>query len=716
MSGAHRWATIVCGKRTKWAVLVFWILVIAGAGPLAGKLTGAQKNDTKTWLPASAESTKVLDLQGAFQPVDQAPAVVIYERQSGLTEADLAKGAADAKAFATVDRVLGQVIGPVPDQKKAGPGGLPQAMQVVVQIDSSGSEGWQGIGKAVDRLREIATTGTGDGMTVHITGPGGYAADSGKAFEGIDGVLLYSAGIVVIVILLLTYRSPILWVLPVLSAASALFAAEAVIYLLAAHAGLTVNAQTAGILTVLVFGAGTDYALLLIARYREELRRHGDRHEAMALALHRAGPALIASASTVVLGMVCLMVAELNSTKGLGPVLAIGVAIALFAMITLLPALLVIFGRWMFWPARPTLGSAEPIESGLWARVGGRVARRPRLVWAVTALILGALAIGMTSLNTGTLANKDSFTGTQDSVLGEEVQARYFPVGGATPVVVIANAAQADQVRSALSGVPGLSTDTSDLGAAAAGIVKDGRVYLERPLVDPPDSPAAADTVDRVRAAAHAVPGADAKVGGLTAVNLDIQRAVSRDIKVIIPLILVVVLIILALLLRAIVAPLILLGTVVLSFCAALGASALVFDHVFGFAGEDGSFPLFVFVFLVALGIDYNIFLMTRVREEAVRHGTRRGALIGLAATGGVITSAGLVLAGTFAVLATLPLVFLAEMGFAVALGVLLDTLVVRSVLVTALNLDIGRHIWLPGKLAQKQDVELTDKAPALVD
>jgi putative drug exporter of the RND superfamily len=710
-------AGLVCGRRTKWAVLVLWILIAMGMGPLAGKLTGAEKNDSKNWLPASAESTAALDLQGAFQPVDQVPAVVVYERASGLTPADQTKIKEDAAKFAGVKRVVGKVVGPVPDQKGGGTGGAPQAMQTIVQLDSSGASGWQGIGESVDAMR--AVIGSTDGLNVHITGPGGYAADSGKAFEGIDGVLLYSAGIVVIVILLLTYRSPILWLLPVISAGSALFAAQGLIYVFAAHAGLTVNAQSAGILTVLVFGAGTDYALLLIARYREELRRHDDRHEAMALALHRAGPAIIASASTVILGMLCLMVAELNSTKGLGPVLAIGVAVSLLAMVTLLPALLVIFGRWMFWPARPTLGSREPTESGFWARIGGRVARRPRLVWIVTALILGGLAAGLTNLNTGTLANRDAFTGTQDSVTGEAVLGKYFPVGGATPVVVIANATQAADVQKALAGTQGIVADSVKPATESAGTIKNGFAYLEGTLVDPPDSPAAADTVDRVRAAVHAVPGADAKVGGFSAINMDVQRAVSRDSKVIMPLVLVVVLIVLALLLRALIAPLLLLATVVLSFAASLGASALIFDHVFGFAGEDGSFPLFVFVFLVALGIDYNIFLMTRVREESIKHGTRRGALIALGATGGVITSAGLVLAGTFGVLATLPLVAFAEIGFAVALGVLLDTLVVRSVLVTALNLDIGRHVWLPGKLARKEDVELpasTDETAALVD
>jgi putative drug exporter of the RND superfamily len=699
MSTGHRMARLVCGRWTKWVVLAFWVVLLAIAAPLASKLQDAQNNDSKTWLPGSAESTQVLDLQRSFQPVDTVPALVVYERQSGITAADRAKAAADARAFSTVPDVVGQVAGPIPSTNGDG-----AALEVVanIRVDAGG---WQNIGKAVDRFRDIASANT-NGLAVHITGPGGYAADSAKAFEGIDTTLLYSAGAVVIVILLLTYRGPVLWMLPVVSAVSALLSAEAVIYLLATHAGLTVNAQSAGILTVLVFGAGTDYALLLVARYREELRRHENRHEAMAVALHRAGPAIFASASTVAAGMLCLLVAEMNSTRGLGPVAAIGIAVGLLAMLTLLPALLVIFGRWVFWPVKPRFGSAEPTERGFWARVGTRIALRPRAVWIATALALFALALGLFDLHAGPLQNKDSYIGKPDSVVGEEVLARHFAAGSGAPVVVISKAAQADQVRERFASTPGIVGQS-----VKPPLSKSGYAYLEGTLTDAPDSSAAARTIDRVRDAVRAVPDAEAKVGGGTAINLDIERAASHDNKAIIPLVLLVVFVILALLLRALVAPVLLIATVVLSFGAALGVSALVFDHLLGFAGVDTAFPLFVFVFLVALGIDYNIFLMTRVREESQRYGTRRGALIGLAATGGVITSAGLVLAGTFAVLATLPVVAFAEIGFAVAFGVLLDTLVVRSILVTALNLDIGRRMWWPSKLAAKRDVEVPKPA-----
>jgi RND superfamily putative drug exporter len=686
MRRARAIVSIPSGRRTKWVVLVLWVAILAVAGPLAGKLMSAEKNDAQAWLPAQAESTRVLAVQSEFLSPNVFPAVVVYDRPGGLTAADRAKATADAARFRSVDGVVpGQVQGPFTARDG-------QAIQTVVPVDL-GEDGWDKAGPAADSLRGIAEAND-QGLAVHITGPLGTAADSAESFKGIDSTLLFATLGVVIVLLLFTYRSPVLWLLPVISAGAALIAAQAVIYLLARHAGLTVNAQSAGILNVLVFGAGTDYALLLTARYREELRRHKDRHEAMAVALRRAGPAVVASGGTVIVSLLALIVAELNSTKGMGPVLAIGVAVALLSMMTLLPALLVITGRWVFWPVRPAFGSAEPTSSGLWARIGNGIAVRPRIVWVTTAVALGAMALGLTGLKASGLTNAESFRGNPDSVIGQTVLEQHFPGGGGQPVVIIGRDGSGAQLAAAVRSVPGLTAVTPPSTRA-------GHAYLEGTLTTAPDSQAAYTTIDKVRAAAHGVPGADALVGGNTAINLDVQRAAAHDRALIIPVVLVVVFIILALLLRAVIAPLMLVATVVLSFAAALGVSALVFDHVFGFGGADTSFPLFAFVFLVALGIDYNIFLMTRVREEAKRHGTRRGALIGLAATGGVITSAGLVLAGTFAVLGSLPVTFLTELGFAVAFGVLLDTIVVRSVLVTALNLDLGRWLWWPGRLAR---------------
>jgi putative drug exporter of the RND superfamily len=687
MSRARTIISLPAGRRVKWIVLAGWLIVVAIAGPLAGKLGSAEQNDAKAWLPASAESTRVLDVQSRVQSPNVYPAVVVYDRPSGITAADRAQVAADLGRFAGVTGVQrAQIAGPMVSQDG-------QAIQVIVPVDL-GKDGWDKAAPAADSLRGIAQSGS-DGMAVHIAGPLGTAADSSDAFGGLDSTLLLAALTIVIVLLLISYRSPVLWLLPVMSAGVALIASQAVVYLLARNAGLTVNAQSAGILSVLVFGVGTDYALLLTARYREELRRHADRHEAMAIALRRAGPAIMASATAVILALLVLVVAELNSTSSLGPVLAIGVGVALLAMLTLLPALLVICGRWVFWPVRPAFGSAEPASGGIWARIGRAIAPRPRVTWVATAIVLGIMALGLTGLKASGLSNADSFRGTPDSVTGQEVLAQHFPAGAGQPVVVVGNQGTGPQLAAAFRDVPGITGVTQPREVA-------GHAYLEGTLTAPADSGAAFDTINAARNAVHAVPGADAMVGGNTAINLDVQNAAGHDRNVIIPLILAVVLTVLTVLLRALVAPLILLATVVLSFAATLGVSALVFNHVFGFGGADTAFPLFVFVFLVALGIDYNIFLMTRVREEAARSGPRRGALAGLAVTGGVITAAGAVLAGTFAALGTLPVTALAELGFAVAFGVLLDTIVVRSVLVTALNLDLGRWMWWPGVLSRE--------------
>ncbi|MGW0661114.1 MMPL family transporter [Streptodolium elevatio] len=685
MSPTQRLASLPCGRRTKWAVVVIWLLLLVVAGPLAGKLSDAEDNQASSWLPGNAESTKVIDEQKNFEATTTLQAVVVYERPGGVTPADTAKATSDAAEFATAPHVVGPVVGPV-----VSPDG--EAMQTIVPIEV-GEEGWENLTPAVDRLRDVADAND-QGMTTHVTGPGGIGADQAEAFEGIDSTLLIATVSVVVLLLLLTYRSPVLWLFPLLAAGVSLVVSQAVIYLLAEHAGLTVNAQSAGILIVLVLGAGTDYALLLTARYREELRRHEDRHEAMALALHRAGPAILASSATVVISMLCLMAAEMNSTRGLGPVCAIGVLVALAAMLTLLPALLVVVSRWVFWPVKPTYGSDEPTRSGRWARIGNAIARRPRRVWIGTGLALAACTVGLVSLNATGLSAADGFTDKPDSVVGQEVLDQHFPAGTGDPISVIANAPATPEVEAAVRADPGVS-------AVTPAAVEGDRAFFQATVNDRPDSQAAKDTVERVRDAVHAVPDADARVGGGTAVIMDAEHAATQDNKVIIPLVLVVVLVILGLLLRALVAPLVLIATVVLSYAAALGISVFVFEHVFDFAGQDNAFPLFVFVFLVALGIDYNIFLMTRVREEAAHRGTREGAVIGLAATGGVITSAGLILASTFAVLATLPVVAFTEIGFAVALGVLLDTLVVRSILVTALTVDLDRHMWWPSRLSK---------------
>ncbi|MCF6521703.1 MMPL family transporter [Streptomyces sp. JJ36] len=685
-------ARLVCGRRTKWLVLLLWLVLLVLLAPLSSKLMEAQDNQASSWLPGSAESTRVLEIADDFRP-ETMLTVVLYVRESGLTPADRERIAADAAELRDLDvhGIVGErTRGPEFDRRQD-----PRAARIAVPVLMD-EEGFDRLADAVGAIeREV---GDGGGLQVYVTGPGGTSADFSEVFEGIDSTLLLAALSVVVIALLITYRSPTLLLVPVASAISALLVGQAIVYLLAEHAGLTVNGQTAGIFLVLVFGVGTDYALLLVARYREELRRHHDRHDAMARALHRAGPAVLASGATVCAAMLVLLAAEMNSTSGLGPVAAIGVAIAVLAMTTLFPALLVIAGRWIFWPLIPHEGSPEPTERGVWARIGRAVGRRPRAVWVTAAVVLAALSFGILGLRAEGLSNEDAFTDTPASVTGQQVSARYFPAGAGDPLIVVADADRAERVRAVVAGTPGVVPQSVGVPPGTPP-QEDGRVLFEATLTAPADSEAAKDTVERVRDAVHAVPGADALVGGGTAALLDTQTASMRDNQVVLPLVLLVVLLILALLLRAVVAALVLVATVVLSFAAALGISALAFRHLFDFAGEDASFPLFVFVFLVSLGVDYNIFLSTRVREEAMVQGTRPGTVTALAATGAVITSAGLVLAGTFAVLGTLPLVAFAEIGFAVALGVLLDTFVVRSVLVSALFLDVGKPMWWPRPL-----------------
>ncbi len=679
-------ATWITHRRAKWAVLALLLVTLGGLGSFGSQLTSVQENDVAAWLPGDAESTRVIEEAARFSDPNAVPAIVLIETDEPGTPEDLARLAPLVEELQALPDVTGEVAGPIPSRD-----GRAAQLVVTLQIDE---EGWERLPELVDTLRESAEGAVGDSAEVHVGGPAAFGADQAEAFAGIDGILLLAAVSVVVVMLLLTYRSPILWLIPLFCGVLSVFAAQGVVYLLARYADLTVNGQSAGILSVLVLGAGIDYALLLVARYREELRTTPDRHEAMAHALHRAAPAVIASGGTVIVGLLCLLFAQMNSTAGLGPVAAAGIVVSLVAMLVLLPVLLVVCGRWVFWPFVPRHGDPQPSEHGFWGRVGTRISGRPRTVWVGTTAALAALCFGVLQLDANGLSNAESFTSEQPSTIAEERLAEHFPGGAGSPVQIIADAEQAPAVAETVGRVAGITP------GSVTDPVGEGRAYLEATLAAAPDSPAAYDTIDVLRAELdERVPDADAIVGGTTALNHDVQEASAADNRVIIPIVLVAVLLILMILLRAVVAPVILLGTVVLSFGAALGLSALLFRHVFGFAGADSSFPLFAFVFLVALGIDYNIFLMTRVREESLRLGTRRGALVGLAATGGVITSAGLVLAGTFSALGTLPIVFLAEIGVAVALGVLLDTIVVRAVLVTALTLDLGRWMWWPSRL-----------------
>ncbi|GAA0633917.1 hypothetical protein GCM10009547_42400 [Sporichthya brevicatena] len=698
-SGAGKLARFPCGPKTKYVVILFWVIFAACMGPLAGKLGDVQENDAVNWLPGSAESTQVYKAMEGFNNPNEAMAVVVYERREGLTDADRERARNDVASFAEIEGVEAEVQGPFESADG-------QALQMLVPYDmGEKGDGWKKLPGFVEEIKSFDQPG--DGLLVHVTGPAGFNGDFADAFEGTEGAVLLAAMCVVIVILLITYRSPVLWLLPVLSALAALSVALGMIYLLADGGAITVTAQAQIIAAILVFGAGTDYALLLVARYREELRRHEDRHEAMAFALHRAGPAVFASGVTVILGMLCLSFADMNSTSSMGPVLAISIGVGLCVMMTLLPAFLVLGGRWMFWPTHPNFGTEDPSERGVWAKVANVVATKPRPIWIGTSLALGALALGVTQLSASGLAFEDSFTKTQDSVVGARALQAHFPAGSGDPVIVMGNGGKSQEMADVLGGVPGIVE-----GSVVQAPVQNGLAYIEATLEDPPDSKAAKRTIERVRDAVHQVDEGNAHVGGSTAVALDTQDASSRDNKVVIPITLAVVFLILIGLLRSLLAPILLLATVVLSFAAAFGLSSLVFTGPLNYAGADAGLPLMAFVFLVALGIDYNIFLMTRVQEEARQHGTRRGAIIGLTATGGVITSAGLVLAGTFAVMCAIPMVFMVEIGFVVAVGVIIDTFIVRSVLVTALALDFDRHIWWPNKMGKADYVPTARRSP----
>jgi len=699
--------------RRRWLALglfVLWLLVAGFAGPYSGKLADVQTNDNAAFLPKTAESTEVNDLQRRFIDQETTPGIIVWERESGITAADRTLATQQLAEVRAVPKVV-SVTPLIPSQDG-------RALQAVVQL--AGTDGME-LTDAANAVRDEVQGS--DGLSAYLTGPAGLLADLIAAFEGIDSTLLLVTGAVVIVILLLVYRSPVLWIFPLLSVGFGYALAGGLVYLLANKDVLTLNGQSQGILTVLVFGAGTDYALLIIARFREELRRHEDKYDAMRAALRGAGPAILASGVTVILGLLCLLFSDLSSNKSLGPVAALGIAATMAAMLTLLPALLALAGRRAFWPFVPRYGSEATEAQGFWGRVARFVGRHARAVAVVVVLVLVGLSLGIGQLRVSGISQSESFTTTQESVTGQQALERHFPAGVGSPAVIIAREAAADQVLSVVKQTPGVS-DAAFLSAGGGGggepsgsgapRVEGGLVQIDATLASAPDSRAADDTVRQLRSAVHAIPGADAKVGGFSAINLDVSDASKRDRVVIIPIVLAVILVVLAVLLRALVAPLLLIVTVVLSFAATLGVCALVFNHVFHFAGADTAFPLFAFVFLVALGIDYNIFLMTRVREETLHIGTRPGVIRGLAVTGGVITSAGVVLAATFSVLGVLPLVFLAEIGFAVAFGVLLDTIVVRSLLVPALVYEVGRPVWWPSRLARRDEPD-PEEIPAEV-
>ena len=693
-------------------VVIAWFGVTGFFGPLFGKLTSVQENDNSAFLPDSAESTKAVKLLESFAAGESTafPTLVLLEGSVGPevlqqinahleTVPDLKLGGTDVPLSKYLLPGSQVTAFPAPDGKAVLASILLDGAAIAEVLPNDEPV----LPAIVEALREDFTPFAKDlGFDSYVTGAGGLIGDLFGAFGDLDSTLLLTTLGVVAFILIIVYRSPILWFLPLLSAVFALSTAGGIIYLLAKNDVIDVNGQSQGILSVLVLGAGTDYALLLISRYREELHHHSTPVAAMRAAYKGTFEPIVASGATVALGLLVLLLSDLSGNRGLGPIGAIGVAVAVITMVTLLPAFLVLFGRWIFWPRIPRFDDVDSQLTGTWAKVGNIVERRPRRAWVVTGLLLVVLAAFSTTLKTDGLSTSESFTGNPESVVGQKLLENHFPGGEGDPTKVILKNELIPAVSAKLQSVAGVTAVAPEANAAGV-IVKDGLSILNVTLSTAPDSRESRDRIPAIREAVKSV-DESILVGGTTAVFFDTDVAARHDNRTVIPVVLLLITLILGLLLRSIVSAVLLLGTVVLSYFATLGVCALVFNNIFGFAGADASFPLFAFIFLVALGIDYNIFLMTRVREESGKMGTRKGVIKGLTVTGSVITSAGIVLAATFGVLGILPLVFLAELGFAVAFGVLLDTIIVRSILVPALVHEIGPKVWWPSKLSKSAD------------
>jgi RND superfamily putative drug exporter len=699
-------------------VVISWFIITGIFGPLFGKLTSVQENNNSSFLPKGAEATLAANEIKKFSTEDSFnfPALVLFE------------GKFTPETFAAVQRhvskvgdlTLAETTAKISDYLAPGqvisvfPAADGKALLANIPLDGNAiskllPNDEPVLPAVIEALREdIEPIAKANGFESYVTGPGGLLGDLFGAFGDIDSKLLLTTLAVVAVILIVVYRSPVLWIIPLLSSLLALSTAGGIVYLLAKNDIIDVDGQSQGILSVLVIGAATDYALLLIARYREELHFTDNRFVAMRAAYKGVWEPILASGSTVAISLMVLLFSQLTNTAGLGPIGAIGIVVSMITILTLLPALLLIFGRWIFWPRIPKNDGNDNVMTGTWSKVANGIGRNPRKAWVITGIVLLGFALTSTTLKADGIGTVDTFTGNPESVVGQRLLVKHFPGGEGDPTQIVVSADKLGAVAAAIKSAPGVTEVVPMLSSApVAGQpapeikVVDGRAILNVTLSAAPDSVEAGNDIPKIRELAQAA-DASALVGGTSAVYFDVRAANDRDNKTIIPIILLVITIILGVLLRSILSAVLLLGTVVLSYFATLGVCALVFNHIFGFAGGDNSFPLFAFIFLVALGIDYNIFLMTRVREESAKIGTRAGVIKGVTVTGAVITSAGIVLAATFAVLGLLPLVPLAQLGFAVAFGVLLDTIIVRSILVPALVHDIGPKVWWPSKLQNK--------------
>lgn len=703
------------------ALILTWLTVAGIGGPYFGKVDEVSSNDQTSYLPESADATRVQEMLGEFDDSEAIPALVVFVSDEQLSDEQLSSLAEVMTKVATIEGIGADVSPLIPSED-----GL--AAQAFVPILSSAE-----VGDTVAELSaELATTAP-EGIETFVTGPAGFTADLVSAFAGIDGLLLGVALLAVLVILLLVYRSFLLPIAVLSTSLFALCAALLTVWWLAKWDILLLSGQTQGILFILVIGAATDYSLLLVARYREALRVENDKWVATMSAIKGSFEPILASGGTVIAGLLCLLLSDLKSNSALGPVASIGIIFAMLSALTLLPAMLFAFGRAAFWPRRPRFEpdavAAEDgmPDRGLWTKLAHLVQRRPRIIWVATTLVLLIGALGVTQLKADGVAQSELVLGQSEARDGQQALGEHFPGGSGSPALIIVDESEMDDAVAVLladDGIDGVAVTTEDSPSGSAPVTAegitpvgppgtpepspttvDGQVLLRATLTDAADSAAAGQTVTDLRAEfVDAAPSA--LVGGVTATAVDTNTASIHDRNLIIPLVLAVITLILMVLLRSVLAPVLLIITTVISFGTAMGVSALVFNGLFQFPGADPAVPLFGFIFLVALGIDYNIFLMTRVREESLQHGTRKGVLRGLAITGGVITSAGLVLAATFTALAVIPILFLVQLAFIVAFGVLLDTFVVRTLLVPALSYDLGRVIWWPSKLSKHPQPE----------
>lgn len=697
-------------------LILVWLVGAGVGGPYFGKVSEVSSNSQTTYLPESADATQVQEQLGDFTDSESIPAIVVMVSDEPLTQQDITQLNEVVAGLSELDIVSDEVSPAIPSEDG-------RAVQVFVPLNPSAE-----LTESVEKLSETLTQQTPDYVSTYVTGPAGFTADLSAAFAGIDGLLLAVALAAVLVILVIVYRS---FILPIAVLATSLFAltvALLVVWWLAKWDILLLSGQTQGILFILVIGAATDYSLLYVARFREELRVQQDKGIATGKAIRASVEPILASGSTVIAGLLCLLFSDLKSNSTLGPVASVGIIFAMLSALTLLPALLFVFGRVVFWPKRPKY---EPEKarakndipaSGIWSKVADLVEQHPRAIWVSTLIVLLLGAAFVPTLKADGVSQSDLVLGSSEARDGQQALGEHFPGGSGSPAYIIVDETQAAQAADVVlnndnfetvtvtsaDSPSGSAPITADgivplgSGTAPGPVVVEGQVLLQATLVEAPDSEEAQKAIRSIRQT-FADENISAVVGGVTATSVDTNDASIHDRNLIIPIVLLVILVILMLLLRSIVAPLLLVVTTVVSFATALGVAALLFNHVFSFPGADPAVPLYGFVFLVALGIDYNIFLVTRIREETKTHGTRLGILRGLTVTGGVITSAGVVLAATFAALYVIPILFLAQIAFIVAFGVLIDTLLVRAFLVPALFYDIGPKIWWPSKLSNQK-------------